>query len=524
MRIIAFLPALVIALLMAWLTGMWQFALFALLSLVSGYVTSVVVRKRKKEPDLDYSDQPVWLHPMAVAIGDQLLPKTGLFLREHLSDYIFDYLTREVANREVAKKGIELAAKYYKSKMTGALPFWCGVSENSDLEFDLARDGPHALIVGATGAGKSELLKLITCSLMSSGDSSKVRLVLIDFKGGAALRQVARHPSTLVLITDLEPASHERFWLYLQGELLLREQKLAALRKSSIAETDMPRLLVIADELPAILSSVPVALTALEAIAARGRSLGVHLIATSQSLSGIPRSLLTNLPLRFALGITDPGDLVALVPSVRSVVLGQSRAIAVSGVKVVPFEFPVTNILPDMDKPKFDSAASAEWSFGLGNTFLADYSILGQFEDPLQHRLVTVGWNELSHQSVLVVGGSRSGKTTFCKRASFDFNIVLDCPSQSELEVALATGQKVACAISSSTILPLALQRRFETVIYLRQGNLEQHISAGLPRNQWNQDLPPGRCWFQGKQMQLAMKEPTPEESVQENAQSLPAH
>ena len=524
MRLIAFLPALIIALVMAWVTGMWQFALFALLSLVSGYITSVVVRKRKREPDLDFSDQPVWLHPTAVAIGDRMLPKTGLFLKEHFSEYIFEYLTREVSAREVANRGLNLASNHFRSQLSGELPFWAGMSENTDLEFDLARDGPHALIVGATGAGKSELLKLITCSLLSSGNYTKLRLVLIDFKGGAALREIARHPSTLTLVTDLEPERHERFWLYLQGELIQREHQLATLKRSTVSETDIPRLIVIADELPAIIASTPLALTTLESIAARGRSLGVHLIASSQSLSGIPRSLLTNLTLRFALGITDPGDLVALIPSVRSVSIGQSRAIAISGSRAIPFEFPLTKSLPDLDKAKVDGKSSLEWSSGLGARVSAPNTVLGQMEDPLRHQLLEILWKELADQSVLIVGASKSGKTSFCDRARVEYEKVLDCPTVAELEEAFATGKKVACALSSSTVLPLSIQRRFETVIYLRQANLEQHISAGLPKSQWNEKLPPGRCWFRGKQMQLAMPEQSPAPLPQAHEQSQPVH
>lgn len=502
------MPALLIAVVMAVVTGMWQFALFSILSLLSGFLTASIVRKGKKEPDLDFTDQPVWLHPSAIAIGDRKLAKSNLFLREHQSDYIFDYLTKKVAQEKVNQKAKQLAEGFYKALNRGILPFWVGVSDSADLELDLARDGPHALIVGTTGSGKSELLRLITCSLLSSSPMDCIRLILIDFKGGAALREIFRHPTALALITDLDTSNHERFWSYLQGELLIREHQLSTLGVSSIAETNLPRLVVLADELPAILQSGPLPLTVIDAIAARGRSLGVHLIATSQSLFGIPRSLLSNFPMRFGLGITDPGDLISLMPNARQVANSSSKAVLAVGNKISNFDFPQVTALPNLDDPKPSEIEVKKWMVGLETEMLGPNDVAAYLEDPLNHLVTPITWQELTGVSVLVVGASASGKTGICSRASDWFNQVLDCPSQDVLEQALAGGEPALCAVSTSTVLPLSIQRKFEKVIYLRQGNFEQHLSAGLPKTQWQDDLPPGRGWYRGKQIQLVMPEP----------------
>jgi len=71
------------------------------------------------------------------------------------------------------------------------------------------------------------------------------------------------------------------------------------------------------------------------------------------------------LPLRFALGITDPGDLIALLPTLRSSEINASRAIAITGGKAVGFDFPMIQALPDVEMPKVDPVASANWSEGL---------------------------------------------------------------------------------------------------------------------------------------------------------------
>ena len=91
---------------MAWLTGMWQFALFALLSLLSGLITSSLIKRNRREPDFDYSDQPIWLSNNAVAIGDRVLPRSGFLFKEKFSDFIFDYLSKLEKDKEVQAKAM----------------------------------------------------------------------------------------------------------------------------------------------------------------------------------------------------------------------------------------------------------------------------------------------------------------------------------------------------------------------------------------------------------------------------------
>jgi len=81
------------------------------------------------------------------------------------------------------------------------------------------------------------------------------------------------------------------------------------------------------------------------------------------------------------------------------------------------------------------------------------------------------------------LGQQALDKTSFCLLAARHFETVLDCPDHTELENALAIGANIACAISTSQVLPLSTQRKFEQIIYLRQSNLDQHLAAGLPLN-----------------------------------------
>jgi energy-coupling factor transporter ATP-binding protein EcfA2 len=525
MRLIALLPALLIALVMAWVTGMWQFALFAFLSVVSGLLTSSLIKKKTKEPDFDYSDQPIWLSPSAVAIGDRVLPKTGVFFKEQFSDIFFDYLSKLEIAKEVQLQAKLQEENYYRSTKAGTLPFWAGISDGSALEFDLARDGPHALIVGSTGAGKSQLLRLMTGSILSAVPKENIQLVLIDFKGGAALTELSRHPSSLVLVTDIDGSNHERFWNYLTGELTRRELLLAECGLASIEELkDLPRMLVLADELPAIIASHTLAIQALEAIAARGRSLGVHLVATSQSLAGIPRALITNLTLRFALGVTDPGDLIALSPTIRPSELGSGRAIAFCSGKASTFDFPVPKHLPNIGEPKVNQASVDAWSIGLPGEIPGTGEVVGYIDEPSRHSVETIELSSFGLSSVLLVGAAGSGKSMFCKRISeINPNFrVLDCPDLEVLENELGVGRQLFCSIQSSFVLPMSLLRKFEHIIYLKQTNLDQHLACSLPRSQWNEKLTPGRGWYRNKVIQMVMPTLIPELQTQESVPLQP--
>ena len=501
------LPGLLLGIVMALVTGMWQFALFTFVSVLSVALTTALVKKKKREPDLDFSDQPIWISPWAVAIGDKVLPRTGWFFKEQYSDIFFDYATKQVAERDVQRRSKQLQDSYYKSPNSGELPFWAGIADSVDLTFDLARDGPHGLIVGSTGSGKSELLKLITSSLLVSVPEL-IELVLIDFKGGAGLRDLNRHPWSLTLITDLDKERQERFWHYLGGELKSREVLLSQQGVSSISESStLKRMLVLADELPAIIASHPLALPTLEAIAARGRSLGVHLIATSQSLSGIPRALITNLTLRFAIGVTDPGDLISLVPTMRATSATGSRALAIWGSNTSWFDFPMIKEHPNLDQEQASPEKVLAWTQGLPTKISFDNETLGIIDIPSEQRFEIVNISMMVGSSLLIVGASQSGKsfaTQLLKQVQPD-QLVLDCPTVSELEQAFQSSQTVWCSMPSNVLIPLAIQRKFENIIYLRQSNFEQHLAAGLPKGSWNEKLTPGRGWYRGLTIQLAM-------------------
>ncbi len=103
-----------------------------------------------------------------------------------------------------------------------------GIAADGVLELDLVADGPHGLVAGTTGAGKSELLRTLVAGLAAGADPDHLTFVLVDFKGGSAFDACARLPHTVGLVTDLDADLAERALRCLEAELRHRERLLRA--------------------------------------------------------------------------------------------------------------------------------------------------------------------------------------------------------------------------------------------------------------------------------------------------------
>ncbi|MEV7236289.1 FtsK/SpoIIIE domain-containing protein [Streptomyces sp. NPDC051020] len=197
-----------------------------------------------------------------------------------------------------------------------------GVSLDGAFALDLRRDGPHGLIAGTTGAGKSELLQTIVASLAVANRPDAMTFVLVDYKGGSAFKDCVSLPHTVGMVTDLDAHLVERALTSLTAELRRREHILAdagakdiedyvdLLRREPRAGRDpMPRLVIVIDEFASMVRDLPDFVTGLVNIAQRGRSLGIHLILATQRPSGVVSpEIRANTNLRIALRVTDAGE------------------------------------------------------------------------------------------------------------------------------------------------------------------------------------------------------------------------
>ncbi|WP_433388589.1 type VII secretion protein EccCa [Micromonospora sp. KLBMP9576] len=175
--------------------------------------------------------------------------------------------------------------------------------------------GPHGMLIGATGSGKSELLRTLVLALAARHSSEELNLVLVDFKGGAAFLGFERLPHTSAVITNLadELELVDRMQDALTGELNRRQEHLRATGYPSRREYEraraegarmepMPALFIVVDEFSEMLSSKPAFIDVFAMIGRLGRSLGVHLLLASQRLDdGRIHSIETHLSYRIGL-------------------------------------------------------------------------------------------------------------------------------------------------------------------------------------------------------------------------------
>lgn len=197
-----------------------------------------------------------------------------------------------------------------------------GVGADGPVVVDLDADGPHVLVGGTTGSGKSELLRSVIAGLAAGSSPDDLVFVLIDYKGGSAFDACASLPHVVGLVTDLDHQLGSRALRSLEAELRLREHRLrgagadglGAYRRAGSPHGVMPRLVVVIDEFATLAVELPDFLGALVGIAQRGRSLGVHLVLATQRPSGVVSAdIRANTNLRIALRVQDPGDSVDVI-------------------------------------------------------------------------------------------------------------------------------------------------------------------------------------------------------------------
>lgn len=198
----------------------------------------------------------------------------------------------------------------------GALPAVIGLAGAEPVVVDLVTDGPHAVVAGVTGSGKSELLVTWILALCATRSTDEVTFLLADFKGGTAFDPLAGVPHVTGVITDLDGSGARRAIESLRAELRRREATIAAAGARDILDprVRLPRLVVVVDEFAALLADHPELHALFADIAARGRALGIHLVLGTQRALGVIReNLLANCPLRVSLRVTDAADSRALL-------------------------------------------------------------------------------------------------------------------------------------------------------------------------------------------------------------------
>lgn len=224
---------------------------------------------------------------------------------------------------------LQIASRYQGSDAAKSLCVIIGQSaDGGELYLDAHEHshGPHGLLAGMTGSGKSECLLTYLLSLAVTFSCQDVSFLLIDFKGGTMANALAKLPHTAGIITNLDKGILMRCMCAIEGELTRRQQQLAdtgerygissmdidkymQLRKQHPSLTAMPHLFLVADEFAELKQLFPAVLDHLRQCARIGRSLGIHLLLATQKPFGVvDEQIWSNARFRLCLKVADRND------------------------------------------------------------------------------------------------------------------------------------------------------------------------------------------------------------------------
>ncbi len=286
MQLLWFLPSLAYGVMLGITSNNYFLAATTLFTMLIALLIRYRLSKRPKLSDatkLRVINTEIWL-------DDFRMPRGELFWTREQADFIFERLGDTSSNQNLRADYLLNRFERSRAKLSVAL----GFSENAIVQKSLVDDGPHAILIGSTGSGKTELLRLMLRELLQS--DTKPDLVCIDFKGGLGLEEF--RSKSLAFASDHDLEKTQKLFEWLEAELAKRE-----------LSRNRPKSLVIAiDELSHLLSSVKKCADVLNSIAARGRSAQMHLVMTNQNLVGVNRALLSNVKLRVLIGNPDPVD------------------------------------------------------------------------------------------------------------------------------------------------------------------------------------------------------------------------
>lgn len=286
--------------------------------------------------DEDVSDLPRSV-PL-IAVGDQQASVSASSILERWSQ------SRSILTGRYAP------APEDKPRRPGTLRAVIGTSAGGAYALDLRADGPHALVGGTTGSGKSELLQSWILAMAASHSPQRLTFLLVDYKGGSAFGDLARLPHTVGLVTDLDKYLVRRCLTSLSAELHQRERHFAQHRAKDLLELESrgrvdapPSLVIVVDEFAALVKELPEFVDGVINVAQRGRSLGVHLILATQRPAGvISDNLRANTNLRLALRMADEADSLDVLGSREAAYFDQDlpgRAVSKTGPgRLVPFQ------------------------------------------------------------------------------------------------------------------------------------------------------------------------------------------
>lgn len=229
-----------------------------------------------------------------------------------------------------AASDIDLAENWSNAKVYNTMAVPLGVNEKNEtvyLDLHEKAHGPHGLIAGTTGSGKSEILQSYILSAALKFHPYEVSFVIIDFKGGGMANQFKKLPHMLGAITNIDGKEINRSLKSIKAELLRRQElfakadvnqidKYIRLYKTGGVKIPLPHLIIIVDEFAELKAEQPEFMKELISAARIGRSLGVHLILATQKPAGqVNEQIWSNSRFKLCLKVQDQQDSKEVIKS-----------------------------------------------------------------------------------------------------------------------------------------------------------------------------------------------------------------
>ncbi len=222
----------------------------------------------------------------------------------------------------IAADDLDLQTRWNSSRAWESMAAPIGLAKNGIVYLDLhdKAHGPHGLVAGTTGAGKSEILQTYILAMATLYHPYEVGFVLIDFKGGGMAKQFEKLPHLMGTITNIDGKEINRSLKSIKAELDKRQQLfkkadvnhidkyIVKYRKGEV-EIPLPHLIIIVDEFAELRANQPEFMKELISAARIGRSLGVHLILATQKPSGqVDEQIWSNSRFKLCLKVQSPQD------------------------------------------------------------------------------------------------------------------------------------------------------------------------------------------------------------------------
>lgn len=278
------------------------------------------------------------------------------------------------------------------ARRAGRLRAIVGSAGADALHLDLRAQGPHALVGGTTGSGKSEFLQAWVLGMAAEYSPDRVTFLFVDYKGGSAFAECVALPHCVGLVTDLSPHLVRRALTSLRAELHHREHLLNRKKAKDLIELEKrgdpdspPALVLVIDEFAALASEVPEFVDGVVDIAQRGRSLGIHLIMATQRPAGVIKdNLRANTNMRIALRMADESDSNDVVGTVEAAHFDPTlpgRALAKTGPgRLHPFQSAYAGGWTSAE-PERPNLAIASESFGALTPWVREESVVSEDRD-----------------------------------------------------------------------------------------------------------------------------------------------